>query len=233
MVDQVLRELGRAEAALASKHRDPVLTSKHFITQYFSSFSDDPILHPVEQVEEDNENKSGDFTSHGYIRAKKLFDEEKYNDIIEECTKEIDSNGEHSQKARLLRGTFYILMKLQSKAMEDFSCLVEDPLTHVKVKVNALIKRASLYIQQCKDPKKDPELSFADFALAAELDPENADIYHHRGQVHLLIDDINKAIVDFNRSVSLNPTFTIAYAQKLFTDYRNIQNLYITFNFSF
>ena len=49
-VDQVLRELGRAEAALASKHRDPVLTSKHFITQYFSSFSDDPILHPVEQV---------------------------------------------------------------------------------------------------------------------------------------------------------------------------------------
>ena len=71
-------------------------------------------------------------------------------------------------------------MKLQSKAMEDFSCLVEDPLTHVKVKVNALIKRASLYIQQCKDPKKDPELSFADFALAAELDPENADIYHHR-----------------------------------------------------
>lgn len=71
-------------------------------------------------------------------------------------------------------------MKLQSKAMEDFSCLVEDPLTDVKVKVNALIKRASLYIQQCKDPKKDPELSFADFALAAELDPENADIYHHR-----------------------------------------------------
>ena len=53
----------------------------------------------------------------------------------------------------------------------------------VKVRVNALIKRASLFIQQCKDPSKDPELSFADFSAALELDPDNADIYHHRGQV--------------------------------------------------
>ena len=71
-------------------------------------------------------------------------------------------------------------MKLQDKAMADLTFLAEDPLTDVKVKVNALIKRASLYIQQCKDPKRDPELSFADFSLAAELDPDNADIYHHR-----------------------------------------------------
>jgi mitochondrial import receptor subunit TOM70 len=41
-----------------------------------------------------------------------------------------------------------------------------------------------------------------------------------RGQVHLLIDSINKAIVDFNKSVSINPNFPVAYAQKLFTDYR-------------
>ena len=57
----------------------------------------------------------------------------------------------------------------------------------VKVRVNALIKRASLFIQQCKDPSKDPELSFADFSAALELDPDNADIYHHRGQVGCLL----------------------------------------------
>ena len=34
-----------------------------------------------------------------------------------------------------------------------------------------------------QDPSKDPQLSFGDFAAAAELDPDNADIYHHRGQV--------------------------------------------------
>ena len=32
----------------------------------------------------------------------------------------------------------------------------------------------------CKDPKKDPDLSFADFAAAAELDADNSDIYNHR-----------------------------------------------------
>ena len=48
------------------------------------------------------------------------------------------------------------------------------------MQVNALIKRASLYIQQCKDPSKDPAMSLEDFALAEELDPENADIYNHR-----------------------------------------------------
>ena len=33
MVDAVLKELGRAEAGLATINRDPVLTSAHFITQ--------------------------------------------------------------------------------------------------------------------------------------------------------------------------------------------------------
>ena len=91
--------------------------------------------------------------------------------------------GERSNEARLLRATFYILTKQQELAMADLTVLIDNPEVEVKLRVNALIKRASLYIQQCKDPSKDPQLSFADFALAVELDPENADIYHHRGQV--------------------------------------------------
>jgi len=98
--------------------------------------------------------------------------------------------------------------------------LIENEEAAAKLTVNALIKRASLSIQQCKDPSKDPQLSFADFAAAVELDPDNADIYHHRGQVHLLIDQINAAIVDFNKAVDLQPNFPVAYVQKLYTDYR-------------
>ena len=67
--------------------------------------------------------------------------------------------------------------------MDDLTTLIENSEVDVKIRVNALIKRASLYIQQCKDPSKDPQLSFADFELAVQLDPDNADIYHHRGQV--------------------------------------------------
>ena len=69
-------------------------------------------------------------------------------------------------------------------------------------------------------PSKDPELSFADFEKAVTLDPDNADIYHHRGQVNLLIDATNKAIVDFTKAVTLQPNFAVAYIQKLYTDYR-------------
>ena len=38
--------------------------------------------------------------------------------------------------------------------------------------------------------------------------------------MHLLIDQINAAIVDFNKAVDLQPNFPVAYVQKLYTDYR-------------
>ena len=82
-----------------------------------------------------------------------------------------------------MRATFYILSKQREKSMEDLTNIINDDNAPVKIKVNALIKRASLYIQQCKDPSKDPQMSFADFSKAVELDPDNSDIYHHRGQV--------------------------------------------------
>jgi len=221
MVDQVLRELGRAEAELAFKTNEPVLSSNHFISQYFTSFSQDPILKSIEmESEADVDETEIKEELSGFARAKKCLSEQKFETIIEDCTQEIECNGTHTQLARLLRGTFYILTKQQSNAMQDLTTLVEDETVPSKVKVNALVKRASLFIQQCNDPNKDAELSFADFTTATNIEPDNPDIYHHRGQVHLLTDEINKAIVDFNKAVTLNPDFPVAYAQKLFTDYR-------------
>jgi len=221
MVDSVLKELGRAEAGLASKSRQPVLTSAHFIAQYFTSFCEDPILKSLEKESEaDVDEKETVDISSGYLAARESLKKCDYENIIGFCDQEIEMEGERTSEARLLRATFYILTKQQDLAMKDLSALIENPEVGVKLRVNALIKRASLYIQQCKDPTKDPQLSFADFARAAELDPENADIYHHRGQVHLLIDQINQAIVDFNKAVTLQPNFPVAQVQKLYTDYR-------------
>ena len=82
---------------------------------------------------------------------------------------------------RLLRGTFYALRKQQNLAMDDMTVLIDGgDAVDAAVRVNALIKRASLYIQMCKDPKKDPELSLEDFGRAADIDPNNSDIYNHR-----------------------------------------------------
>lgn len=34
--------------------------------------------------------------------------------------------------------------------------------------------------------QQQPLLSTQDFNMAADIDPQNADVYHHRGQVHFL-----------------------------------------------
>jgi len=222
MVDSVLKELGRSEAGLASKSRKPVMTSHHFVEQYFTSFSEDPILKSIEKESEgdvDEKEKDGD-TSSGYVAARESLKSKEYEKIIPHCNEEVEAGGERQHEAKLLRATFYILTKQQEAAMTDLTDLADDTAVQTKLRVNALIKRASLYIQRCKDPSTDPQLSFADFSRAVDLDPDNADIYHHRGQVHLLIDETNKAIVDFSKAVSLQPNFPVAHVQKLYTDYR-------------
>ena len=240
MVDSVLKELGRSEAGLASKSRKPVMTSHHFVEQYFTSFSEDPILKSIEKESEgdvDEKEKDGD-TSSGYVAARESLKSKEYEKIIPHCNEEVEAGGDRQHEAKLLRATFYILTKQQEAAMTDLTDLADDNAVQTKLRVNALIKRASLYIQRCKDPSTDPQLSFADFSRAVDLDPDNADIYHHRGQVglhiisnlycnyndqfqvHLLIDETNKAIVDFSKAVSLQPNFPVAHVQKLYTDYR-------------
>ena len=52
MMDSVLTELGKAEAAVESQHRQPMMTSSHFVAQYFTSFSEDPILKSLEKESE-------------------------------------------------------------------------------------------------------------------------------------------------------------------------------------
>lgn len=51
-----------------------------------------------------------------------------------------------------------------------------------QLKVNCLIKRGSMHLQATKLQE-----CVQDFKKAISLDPENSDIYHHRGQVCLLL----------------------------------------------
>ena len=80
MVDQVLKELGRAEAGLASKGRKPVMTSNHFIVQYFTSFCEDPILKSLEKESEgdvDEKAAEEEDTASGYLAAREALKVEK------------------------------------------------------------------------------------------------------------------------------------------------------------
>lgn len=118
-------------------------------------------------------------------------------------------------EALSLRGTFHLLMGAHKEALDDFKTIIDTKEADVKIKVNVLIKRASLHMQLDKNDE-----CLKDFEMAAELGADISDVYHHRGQVQLLMDRTEQARDDFGKAVELNPEFPIAYVQKCYADYR-------------
>jgi len=205
-VDDVLKHLGSALAVLAGKRRDPTLPSSHTIVQYFTSFMDDPLFDCIE----------GDGP---YAKAKAAYEKKEYDKIISLCDEEVQSNGPYTLKAKLLKATFLVLMKQLEEALKVLSVVIEEAGENTKVKVNALVKRGALYIQRCHDPQHDATLSYADFNLAAELDPSSADVLMNRGQINLLLDNFQAAVEDLSKAAQLRPDFALANVQKLYTDF--------------
>lgn len=210
--DRILKDLGLKHAREAMASKKPVEPSKHFVVNYFKSFSQDPV-HKV--VVTSSEPK-------GFVRATKAFKDGNYNDIIPACTEEIESCEDDSQykiEAIVLRGTFYLLSGQYDLALNDFNTVINNNEADPKLRSNALTKRASLHMQT--DQK---ELSFEDFETAIKIDPENPDVYHHRGQVFLLIEQLPEAVADFTMATDLLPKNPLTYVHKLYSEYRQAVN---------
>ncbi|KTF93416.1 hypothetical protein cypCar_00004812 [Cyprinus carpio] len=203
------------------QNREPLMPSPQFIKSYFSSFTDDIISQPLQKGEKkdedkDKEGEASEVTgSSGYLKAKQYMEEENYDKIISECTKEIESGGRYTAEALLLRATFYLLIGNATAAQPDLDRVINMDDAGVKLRANALIKRGSMYMQQ-----QQPQLSTQDFNMAAEIDPHNADVYHHRGQLKILLDQVEEAVGDFDECIKLRPDSALAQAQKCFALYR-------------
>ncbi|KAK2580459.1 hypothetical protein KPH14_006201 [Odynerus spinipes] len=212
MTDRVLKQLGKQHAKEHLANKKLIMPSKHFIKTYISSFHNDPVLSASKNLQDDG-------TSIGFVKIIKALEEQDYDAIIPLCTEEIDSEQTETlprkMETLLLRATFYLLLGEHDAALQDFGTVINATEASKEVKVNALIKRASLYMQL-----ESPEKSFIDFESAVNIDPNCGDIYHHRGQVDLLMEKIDEAKEDFQKAVDLNPDFGLAYVQKCYTDYR-------------
>lgn len=84
-----------------------------------------------------------------------------------------------------------------------------------ELRSNALIKRASLHMQL-----ENKDLGLADFVEAQRIQPDNADIYHQRAQIFILIDQLPEALKEFEIAVKLAPNNAMAYVQKCYAEYR-------------
>uniref|UniRef100_A0A3B4B9A8 Uncharacterized protein n=1 Tax=Periophthalmus magnuspinnatus TaxID=409849 RepID=A0A3B4B9A8_9GOBI len=221
LADKVLKQLGKEKAKEKYKNREPMMPSPQFIKSYFSSFTDDIISQPLQKGEKKDEDKDKEgeaaevSDSSGYLKAKQYMEEENYDKIISECTKEIDSEGRYTAEALLLRATFYLLIGNATAAQPDLDRVINMNEANVKLRANALIKRGSMYMQQ-----QQPLLSTQDFNMAAEIDTRNPDVYHHRGQLKILLDQVDEAVGDFDECILLRPDSALAQAQKCFALYR-------------
>ncbi|XP_062830872.1 mitochondrial import receptor subunit TOM70 isoform X2 [Anolis carolinensis] len=221
LADKVLKLLGKEKAKEKYKNREPLMPSPQFIKSYFSSFTDDIISQPLLKGEKSDEDKDKEGEASvvkencGYLKAKKYMDEENYDKIISECTKEIEAKGKYMAEALLLRATFYLLIGNANAAKPDLNQVISMEDANVKLRANALIKRGSMYMQQ-----QQPMLSTQDFNMAADIDPQNADVYHHRGQLKILLDQVEEAVEDFDECIRLRPDSALAQAQKCFALYR-------------
>lgn len=177
---------------------------------YFASYANDPIMK--------DDDADADPAS-GLSRAKKALKDGKYEEIIAACTDEINAENSSEKRkidARLLRGTISLLIGVLPDAIQDFEYVISSNEAEVNYKVNALVKRASLYVQSDQHKK-----GFEDFTAAEKLDDKNADIFHQRGQVFVLLDKHTEALADFNTAVELQPKHCPAVVQKCYAEYRD------------
>lgn len=78
-----------------------------------------------------------------------------------------ESESQYKIEALALRACFYLLSGMQKEALDDFHTIIENPEVDVRIRVNCLIKRGSLYMQM-----EDTIKCMADMMKAAELGPK-------------------------------------------------------------
>ncbi|XP_057687407.1 mitochondrial import receptor subunit TOM70-like isoform X2 [Corythoichthys intestinalis] len=207
------------------KKRGWTMPSPQYIKSYFGSFTDDIISQPLQMGKKKDEDKNNEgeasevtashHLSSGYLKAKHYMDEENYDKIISECTKEVDSEGRYMAEALLLRATFHLLTRNNEAAEGDLDRIIDMQEANVKLRANALIKRGILYRQEVLHL-----FAKENFNFAAEIDACNPDVYHHRGQLKIDLYLVDEAVEDFDKSIQLRPDFALTQAQRSFALYK-------------
>ncbi|XP_015765073.1 PREDICTED: mitochondrial import receptor subunit TOM70-like [Acropora digitifera] len=212
--DRVLKEIGKEKAQEYYKTRKPTLPSPTYIKAYLESFCHDDTLEV--NLEEDSSEESSFLEAVKQMKGKKY---ENILDLLDLCTQQIEKGpGPFYVRALALRGTMYTLISKVDEAIKDLTQVIdsEDEQVSIKLKVNCLIKRGSMHLQatmlkECVE----------DFTKAISLDPDNSDIYHHRGQINFLSEKLTEAKEDFEKCISLNDSFIPAKIQLAYSIYKS------------
>ncbi|KAI9058970.1 ADP/ATP carrier receptor [Trametes sanguinea] len=215
-VERVLKKLATKQAQEIHASREKRLPSHMFTSAYFGAFRPRPLPELPENPSQ------GDQTLRMALEALSASDYAHAFTLVNEALEQGISSDAGKAEALNLRGTFKFLMTDIDGAKEDFLKSLElDPsLTQTWVKI------ASVWMEQ-GDPKK----AFECFEEAIKHNPNDPDIYYHRGQVLFIMNEFTEAAENYTKSTELDDNFVFSHIQLAVAQYKsgNLANSMATF----
>ena len=80
------------------------------------------------------------------------------------------------------------------------------------------IKKASVHVEL-----GDKDEAMRDFERAIAINPDDPDVYYHRGQVHFILGDYDAAISNYEKSTALDGRFIFSQVQQAVAQYKQGQ----------
>ncbi|EDR02496.1 mitochondrial outer membrane translocase receptor TOM70 [Laccaria bicolor S238N-H82] len=205
-VERVLKALAAKKAAEIIATRGARLPSFTFISAYFAAFR--PRAHPTLP-----ENPStGDNTLILALEALAAADYPHAVTLINESLEQGISWDEGKAEALNLRGTFKFLVGDVEGAKVDLT----ESIKLVPSFTQSIVKIASVHMEQ-----GNPKLAFECFDDAIKQNPNDPDIYYHRGQVLFIMNDFANAATNYTKSTELDDQFVFSHIQLAVAQYKS------------
>ncbi|KDQ52484.1 hypothetical protein JAAARDRAFT_138545 [Jaapia argillacea MUCL 33604] len=205
-VERVLKKLASKKATEILVTRERRLPSYTFVYAYFSAFRPRPLPTLPEDA------STGDNTLLLALQALEAGDYIHSMTLTNESLEQGISWDAGKAEALNLRGTFKFLIGDVQGAKEDLSASTDllPSLTQSWVKI------ASVYMEQ-----GDPPKAFQCFEEAIKHNPNDPDIYYHRGQVLFIMNDFEGAAENYTKSTALDDTFVFSHIQLAVAQYKS------------
>ncbi|KAJ3532219.1 hypothetical protein NMY22_g7833 [Coprinellus aureogranulatus] len=204
-VERVLKQIATQEAAELMKDRQSRLPSHTFIQAYFAAFRPRP---PLELPES---HSTGDETLKLAFEALEAADYPHALTLVNEAIAQGISWDAGKAEAFNLRGTFKFLVGDIEGSKSD----LQEAINIMPSSTQSLVKIASVHMEQ-----GDPTKAFECFEEAIKQNPNDPDIYYHRGQVLFIMSDFEKAAENYQKSTELDDKFVFSHIQLAVAQYK-------------
>ncbi|KAJ7079367.1 hypothetical protein C8R43DRAFT_1053150 [Mycena crocata] len=215
-VERVLKKLTTVKSADILATREPRLPSFTFISAYFAAFR----TRPPPSV--GDSPTTGDSTLLLALQALAAEDYPHAVSLVNEALAQDISFDQGRAEALNLRGTFKFLTGDVDGAKTD----LQESIRIVPAFTQSLVKVASVHMEQ-----GDPAKAFECFDEAIRQNPNDPDIYYHRGQVLFIMSEFADAAENYTKSTELDDQFVFSHIQLAVAQYKsgNLANSMATF----